>query len=240
MTASTQSAAGKLVLGVPSKGRLMEDSVKALAERGFTVKKSGHARGYRGIVEEDAGIEVAFVSASEIASLLSSGAIHFGITGEDLIRETIASADDKIEFTAKLGFGHADVVVAVPDFWIDVRTMADLDAMAMPFRRHHGRWLRVATKYLNLTRRFFDGHGVADYRLVESLGATEGTPASGAADLIVDITSTGETLRANGLRILDDGVILRSEANLVASRAAAWTAETEVIAAPIRKAFAGR
>ena len=122
-----------------------------------------------------------------------------------------------------LGFGRCDVVVAVPEAWIDVVTMEDLDDVAAGFRPRHGRRLTVATKYINLTRRFFAGHGIADYRIVESLGATEGAPATGAADLIVDITTTGATLRDNGLKVLADGVILRSEAHLVASRTATWT-----------------
>ena len=133
---------------------------------------------------------------------------------------------------APLGFGHCDVVVAVPEAWIDVETMADLDDVAADFRPRHGRRLTVATKYINLTRRFFAGHGIADYRIVESLGATEGAPASGAADLIVDITTTGTTLTANGLKILADGVILKSEAHLVASLAAPWDGDR-------RKVFAG-
>ena len=112
----------------------------------------------------------------------------------------------------------------MPEAWIDVATMDDLDDVAADFRPRHGRRLTVATKYINLTRRFFAGHGIADYRIVESLGATEGAPATGAADLIVDITTTGATLRANGLKMLDDGVILRSEASLVASLTATWTA----------------
>jgi ATP phosphoribosyltransferase len=116
------------------------------------------------------------------------------------------------------------VVVAVPEAWIDVSTMEDLDDVAAEFRPRHGRRLTVATKYVNLTRRFFAGHGIADYRIVESLGATEGAPATGAADLIVDITTTGATLRDNGLKVLDDGVILKSEAHLVASLTAAWDA----------------
>jgi ATP phosphoribosyltransferase len=216
---------GKLVFAIPSKGRLMEQTAHMLAESGLTLRKSGHARGYRGSFEELPEVEVAFVSASEIAEQLKSGAAHFGVTGEDLVREQIAQADNRVELARKLGFGHADVVVAVPDFWLDVRTMSDLDAITVPFRRHHGRWLRVATKYVNVTRAFFAGQGLTGYRIVESLGATEGTPAAGSADLIVDITSTGETLRANGLRILDDGVILRSEANLVVSKVAPWPAE---------------
>jgi ATP phosphoribosyltransferase len=121
-----------------------------------------------------------------------------------------------------LGFGHANVVVAVPQAWIDVRSMADLDEVAADLRARHGRKMRVATKYVNLTRKFFAAHSLADYRIVESLGATEGAPSSGAAEIIVDITTTGATLAANALKILDDGVMLRSEANLVASANAPW------------------
>jgi ATP phosphoribosyltransferase len=156
---------------------------------------------------------------------LKAGSVHLGITGEDLIRENISDADTRIGFLHKLGFGFADVVVAVPACWIDVATVADLEDIAMPFRRTHGRWPRVATKYMNLTRRFFASKGYGDYRIIESAGATEGAPAAGTAELIVDITTTGETLRANGLRILDDGVILKSQANLFASNVAAWTPE---------------
>jgi len=212
-----------LVLAVPSKGRLMEQTAELLAGAGLVLRKIGHERGYRGEIEGLDGVDVAFISASEIAWYLKTGRAHLGITGEDLVREQMSDADDRVEFVKKLGFGHADVVVAVPRSWIDVRTMGDLDRVAEPFRKAHGRWYRVATKYLNLTRRYFALKGVTDYRIVESLGATEGTPAAGTADLIVDITTTGATLQANGLKILDDGVILRSEANLVVSNTAPWS-----------------
>jgi ATP phosphoribosyltransferase len=125
----------------------------------------------------------------------------------------------------RLGFGEANVVVAVPQAWIDVRTMADLDDVATAFRATHDRKMRVATKFVNLTRGFFSQHGIIDYRIVESLGATEGAPAAGTAELIVDITTTGATLAANGLKVLDDGTMLRSEANLIAARGAEWGAE---------------
>lgn len=212
----------RLVFAVPSKGRLMEQTTDALANAGLKLRKTGHARGYRGEIVGLDMVDVAFVSASEIAWYLKTGRAHLGVTGEDLVREQMTDAASRVEFIHKLGFGHADVVVAVPESWLDVHTMANLDAIAASFRREHGRWVRVATKYLNLTRAFFAAKGVTDYRIVESLGATEGTPAAGTADLIVDITSTGETLVANGLRILDDGVILKSEANLIASNLATW------------------
>lgn len=215
----------KLILAVPSKGRLMDDTTALFAAAGLTIRKTGHARGYRGEIVGWPDVDVAFVSASEIATQLKAGVIHLGVTGEDVVREKMADADARVDFVKKLGFGFADVVVAVPDWWLDVRTMADLEAAAMPFRRTHGRFFRVATKYMTLTRKFFANHGFGDYRIVESLGATEGAPAAGSAELIVDITTTGETLRANGLRILDDGVILKSEANLVAAKIAQMSPE---------------
>ena len=148
--------------------------------------------------------------------------MHLGVTGEDLVREMIPDADSKVVLIEGLGFGFATVVVAVPQAWIDVRTMADMDDVGTSFRHTHGRRMRVATKYINLTRDFFSAHGIVDYRIVESSGATEGAPAAGTAELIVDITTTGATLAANGLKIVEDGIILRSQANLVAARGAPW------------------
>lgn len=213
----------RLVLAIPSKGRLMDQTVALFERAGLTLRKTGAERGYRAEIAELPAVDVALVSASEIARNLRSGEAHLGITGEDLVRETMSMAEDLVTFEAKLGFGQADVVVAVPNGWLDVHTMRDLDEISEPFRRAHRRRLRVATKYLGLTRRFFAEAGVTTYRIVESHGATEGAPASGLADLIVDITSTGTTLKANALRVLDDGVILKSEANLIASKSAIWT-----------------
>ncbi len=219
----------KLILAVPSKGRLMEQCADLFTRAGLSLRKVGHVRGYRGEIAEMPEVEVAFISASEIATYLKDGRVHLGITGEDLVREQMSDAATRVVLERKLGFGHADVVVAVPACWIDVRTMAELDEVSAAFRREHGRPLRVATKYLNITRQFFTAKGLSNYRIVESLGATEGTPAAGTAELIVDITSTGETLRANGLRILDDGVILKSQANLVASNVATWSADVTAV-----------
>ncbi len=216
-----------LVFAVPSKGRLMEQTAEFLANAGLKLRKVGHDRGYRGEIVDFAGVDVAFVSASEIVAELNRGHAHLGVTGEDLVRENIANATERVTFLQPLGFGRADVIVAVPKCWIDVNEVADIAAAAIAFRREHGRPFRVATKYVNITRRFFSARGLADYRIVESLGATEGTPAAGTADIIVDITTTGATLAANGLKVLGDGVILRSEANLVASKTATWAQETK-------------
>src|SRR4051794_9324819 len=213
------------VLAVPSKGRLQENAEAFFARAGLQLAKPRGAREYRGAITGLPGVEVAYLSASDITTQLGLGAVHFGVTGEDQIREAYSDAETRVVLIDKLGFGEANVVVAVPQAWIDVRTMADLDDVATAFRAAHDRKMRVATKYVNLTRQFFSGHGIIDYRIVESLGATEGAPAGGSAELIVDITTTGATLAANGLKVLDDGIMLRSEANLIAARAAEWGAE---------------
>ncbi len=210
------------VIAVPAKGRLQENAHAFFARAGLALVKPRGARDYRGAVAGLAGIEVAYLSASEITGALAQGAVHLGITGEDLVREMIADAERRVVLVEALGFGQANVVVAVPQAWIDVRSMADLDDVATAFRLRHDRKMRVATKYINLTRGFFAEHGIVDYRIVESAGATEGAPAAGSAELIVDITTTGATLVANGLKVIEDGTMLRSQANLVASRAAPW------------------
>lgn len=199
-------------LALPSKGRLMEDTLKLFAAAGLPISKLGDKRGYRGAIGGMSDVEVAFLSATEIAHHLRTGAVDLGITGEDLLREHVPDLALRAEIVARLGFGAADVVCAVPECWIDVATMEDLDEVSVHFHQAHERRLRVATKYLNLTRNFFAEKGVRGYRIVESLGATEAAPAAGAAEVVVDITSTGETLKANHLRVLNDGTILRSEA----------------------------
>ncbi|WP_417410836.1 ATP phosphoribosyltransferase [Hoeflea sp.] len=218
-----------LTVALPSKGRMKDDAIAIFARAGLTVSAIGNDRSYRGRIDGIDDVEVAFLSASEIARELGAGAVDFGVTGEDLVRESLARADERVEITARLGFGNADVVVAVPDIWKDVDSMADLGDVAADFRTRHGRRLTIATKYWRLTQSFFSTrHGIQLYRIVESLGATEGAPASGAADIIVDITTTGSTLKANHLRILSDGVILRSEACLVRARKAEHDADPRV------------
>jgi ATP phosphoribosyltransferase len=215
-----------ITLAIPSKGRLMEQAQALLEKSGFGIERIGSDRGYRGRLLGIEGVEIAFLSASDIAAALKSGEVDLGITGEDLLREAIAPDDKTADVLLRLNFGPANVVVAVPDCWLDVAQMADLEDVAQQFYKIHGRRLRVATKYLNLTRRFFAGHGVAGYRIVESLGATEGAPAAGSAELIVDITTSGSTLKANALKVLDDGLILASCAVLAGSTHAAIAEKT--------------
>lgn len=220
-----------ITIALPSKGRMKDDAVASLAKAGIEVLPTTDARAYKTRVKGRDDVEVAFLSASEIARELAQGTVDLGVTGEDLVREAVSDWSARMGIEARLGFGRADVVVAVPEVWFDVSTMSDLDDVAADFRQRHGRRLRIATKYWRLTQQFFSGkHGIQVYRIVESLGATEGAPAAGQADVIVDITSTGSTLKANRLKILDDGVILESEACLVSSKKVRGEADVATLA----------
>lgn len=214
-----------LLMGLPSKGRLQADTIAWFARRGIEITRSGSDREYVATASGIEGLSVVMLSAGEIPRELASGRIHLGVTGEDLIRERLPGEGDGAEILARMGFGFADLVVAVPDFWVDVRTMHDLDEAAHDFRQTHGHPIRIATKYHNLVRGFLRRHGVADYRLIDSQGATEAAPKNLMAEAIADITSTGDTLRANHLRVLDDGLILKSQAVLARSLQADWCDE---------------
>lgn len=217
------SASDDLILAIPSKGRLKEQVEEWLGDCGLPVTNAGGGRGYSARMEGVAGITVRLLSASDIASALYNGEIHLGVTGEDLLREFGETLDARVMLLRALGFGRADLVVAAPKSWVDVETMADLDDVAHLYLARTGRRMRVATKYLTQTRSFFARHGVADYRIVESSGATEGAPAAGAAEIVVDITSSGATLHANSLKIIGDGLILKSQAHLAASTVVVWS-----------------
>ncbi|WP_317055718.1 ATP phosphoribosyltransferase [Roseovarius rhodophyticola] len=207
-------------IGVPSKGRLMEKTFDWFAKRGITLGRAGSDREYSGFVDGIDGVELVLLSAGEIPRELRAGRIHLGVTGTDLVREKLGQWDQVVEELEPLGFGQADLVLAVPQAWVDVNTLDDLDAAAAAFRSVHGFRLRIATKYHRLCREFLRENGVADYQLVDSQGATEGTVKNETAEAIADITSTGDTLRANHLKTLEDGLILRSEATLYRARRA--------------------
>lgn len=213
----------QLIIAMPSKGRIMDASYAFLEAAGLDIQRASQAREYVGSIRSVANVDVWFMSPAEIASNLESGAVHLGVTGEDLLRETALEMELTVALIKPLGFGQANVVVAVPSSWIDVTTMSDLEDVCMDFRLRHHRPLRVATKYLSLTRQFFASHGLSDYRIVESSGATEGAPAAGIAEIVVDITSTGTTLASNNLKVLADGEILKSEVHLAASLRASWS-----------------
>jgi ATP phosphoribosyltransferase len=205
-----------LRLGLPSKGRLMDQTADWLAARGVTLARAGNGREYAARLDGLAGVEPVLLSAGEIPAALAAGRIDLGVTGQDALRERLPDWQAAAVELAPLGFGRAELVVAVPAAWIDADTLDDLDAIAAAFRAAHGHRLRIATKYHRLTRDFLTRHEVADYQLIDSQGATEGTVANGVAEAIADITTTGETLRANHLKVLSDGVILSSQAVLFA------------------------
>jgi len=211
-----------LRLGLPSKGRLMADSLDWFGARGLALRKTGADREYRAEALGVTGLDVVLLAASEIARELAAGRLHLGVTGSDLVREGIPDWERALRALAPMGFGAADLVIAVPQGWVDVDTLDDLDAVAAAFRRAHGFRLRIATKYHRLTRDFLQAHGVADYQLIDSQGATEATVKAETAEAIADITSTGATLRANGLKVLGDGLIHASQAVLYKSRVAPW------------------
>ncbi len=212
-----------LTFGLFSKGRLKDQAEAWLADCALDLEAVGGERGYVAQIKGLADVRVLLLPAADIAAGLDTGELHIGVSGEDLLRERGEAVEAHVLLMRALGFGRADLVVAPPASWIDVETMADLEEVAAAFVARTGRRMRVATKYMVQTRAFFASHGVVDYRIVESSGATEGAPAAGQAELIVDITTTGSTLRANGLKVLQDGLILKSQAQLCASLVARWT-----------------
>lgn len=211
-----------LKLGVPSKGRLMEKTFEWFGARGIAMARGDEAREYSAHVEGADDLALVLLSAAEIPREMAAGRIHLGVTGSDLVHERLRDREALAEPLVSMGFGHADLVIAVPRFWTDVETLDDLDAVAARFRREYGHRLRIATKYHRLVRDYLQHHGVADYRLVDSQGATEGTVRNMTAEAIADITSSGETLRANHLKALSDGPIHSSQATLYRARRASW------------------
>jgi ATP phosphoribosyltransferase len=212
-----------LKLAVPSKGRLQEKTIAWFAEHRITLSRSGSDREYSGVVSGVDGVELVMLSAGEIPRELKAGRIHLGVTGTDLIHEKLPLWQNSVVNLQELGFGQADLIIAVPKGWIDVDCVEDLDAVAAQFRANHGFRLRIATKYHNLVRGFLRSRGVADYQLVDSQGATEGVVKNLTAEAIADITSSGATLDANHLKVLSDGLILQSQACVFASRSADWS-----------------
>lgn len=207
-------------LGVPSKGRLMEQTFDWFAGHGVKLSRAGSDREYSGRVEGADGVSLVLLSAGEIPRELAAGRIELGVTGTDLIREKLAGWRSDVTELVGMGFGHADLILAVPACWLDCESLDDFAAIARDFRQTHGFRIRIATKYHRLVRAWLSEQEVADYQLVDSQGATEGTVANLTAEAIADITSSGETLRANHLRIITAEPILRSQATLFASRAA--------------------
>ena len=203
-------------IGVPSKGRLKEDTNKIFKKRKLNIISKD--RGLFGYIKKIPNIKIIYLHARECIEQLSLGNIDIGFSGLDLLRESETNVQKNISITKKFNYGKANLVLAIPDLWIDVQTLLDLDEVAYEFKRKKKRLLRVASKYPNLTRTFLYSKGVTQFQLVQSLGSTEVSPFTGTAEIISDITSTGATLKANNLRILKDGLILRSQAVLMQSK----------------------
>ena len=207
-----------ITIGLPSKGRLKDKSISFFDERGLKVLQSKKERNYFANIENRPNVKIIYLHAKEIIQRLGDGTIDAGISGLDLLNESENSLQDKISIKYKLDFGNANLVVAVPNDWIDVQTVADLEEVAFDIRSKRNTRLRVATKYPNLTNYFLISKGVTQYKLIPSLGATETYPFIGSSEIITDITSTGKTLADNNLRILKDGLILKSTACLFVSK----------------------
>ena len=208
----------KITIGLPSKGRLKDKSVDFFNNKGFKILQSDKERNYFATIENMTNVKIIYLHAKEIIQRLGDGSLDIGFSGFDLLKESQINTQKRINVVKKYEFGKANLVVAIPDPWIDVQTVADLEEIAFEFRDKKKKRLRVATKYPNLTKEFLFSKGVTQFQLVESLGATEAYPFTGSANLITDISSTGETIKSNNLRILKDGKILKSQACIFISK----------------------
>ncbi len=207
-----------ITIGLPSKGRLKDKAISFFNDRGLKILQSEKERNYFGTIENKPNIKIIFLHAKEIIQRLGDGTLDVGVSGLDLLKESDKNLQDKINVQKKLDFGYANLVIAVPNDWIDVQTIADLEEVSFDIRSKRNTRLRVATKYPNLTNNFLISKGVTQYKLISSLGATETYPFIGSSEIITDITSTGKTLVDNNLRILKDGLILKSTACLFAAK----------------------
>jgi ATP phosphoribosyltransferase len=207
-------------IGIPSKGRLRKDILKIFKKNKLNLISERGERDLLGSIKNLPNVRILYLHAREIIERLGDGSLDLGFSGYDLLKESEINIQNKINVVKKYGFGKATLVVAIPDPWIDVQTVADLEEIAFEFKDKKKKRLRVATKYPNLTREFLFSKGVTQFKLVSSLGATEAYPFTGSSEIITDITSTGETLRANNLRLLKDGEILKSEACMMISKSA--------------------
>ena len=205
-------------IGIPSKGRLRKDTLSIFKNKNLKILSERGERDLFGYIKENKKIKIVYLHAREIIERLGDGSLDIGFSGYDLLKESELNIQNKVIINKKLDYGNATLVVAVPDEWIDVQTLADLEEISFDFKDKKKSRLRVATKYPNLTKEFLFSKGVTQFKLVPSLGATEVYPFTGSSEILTDITSTGETLKANNLRILKDGIILKSTAILMSNK----------------------
>jgi|TARA_B100000795_G_C22772324_1_gene428429 ATP phosphoribosyltransferase len=222
-------------IGIPSKGRLRSDILKMFRRNRLNLISAGGERDLLGSIQKMDNVKVLYLHAREIIERLGDGSLDLGFSGYDLLKESEVNIQNKINVNKKYNFGKATLVIAIPDPWIDVQTVADLEEIAFEFKDKKKKRLRVATKYPNLTREFLFSKGVTQFKLVSSLGATEAYPFTGSSEIITDITSTGETLRANNLRILKDGEILKTVACMLTSKFSVKKIEVKKLAKLLSK-----
>ena len=205
-------------VGIPSKGRLKKDVLNIFKRKKIKLFSERGERDLFGKIKNFPNVKIIYLHARECIEALSIGTVDICISGIDLLKESEINIQNKIKIIKKFDFGKANLVLAVPDLWLDVQTLLDLDEVADEFKKKNKRLLRVSTKYENLTRTFLYSKGVTQFQIVKSLGSTEVAPFTGTAEIISDITSTGTTLKANNLRVLKDGEILKSQACLMLSK----------------------
>ena len=222
-------------IGLPSKGRLKHDTINIFKKNKLNIYSERGEIDLFGYIKKISNIKIIYLHAREIIEQISLGNIDVGFSGYDLFKENEINVQNKILINKKYNYGNANLVLAIPDLWIDVQTLLDLDEVADQFKKNKKRLLRVATKYPNLTRQFLYSKGITQFQLVKSLGSTEVAPFTGTAEIISDITSTGATLKANSLRILKDGEILKSQACLMISKLSSKKAGIKKIINLLRK-----
>lgn len=204
-----------LTLALPSKGALAEPTTSFLRDCGLRIHQP-NPRQYTGSIPAIPEFEVLFQRVKDVVYKVSDGSAHLGITGYDVTQEQ--PHDDLIVINNRLGYGHCQLLVAVPEAWVDVQSMIDLAEVALDFREYKQRNLRVATTYTNLARQFLHTHGIHHFTLVKAEGAIEAAPTLGYADIIIDLAQTGTTLRENHLKPLPGAVIVESQASLIGNR----------------------
>jgi ATP phosphoribosyltransferase len=215
----------ELRVALPSKG-MEDDTLRFLTAAGLSVDRS-NPRQYRAALRAPAGVSVLFQRAGDIFAKVDEGSVDLGITGYDIVAEDQHEDSDVAVLYRELGYGRCQLVLAVPDGWVDVSSLADLAEIALSLRAS-GRELRVATKYANLTRQFLYEHGLNHFSIVASQGALEAAPTMGYSDVVADLTSSGVTLRENRLKTIAGGTILKSEACLIGNKRLLASSESKL------------
>ncbi len=205
-----------LRLALPSDGDLYEPSLAFLQACGMAVERSS-ARQYTAHIPSLDGTAVLFQRTADITQKVEEGSAELGIVGLDRFLENRAEESAVVPLIDDLGFGRCELVIGIPDAWLDVTSINDVADLAVEFRQQ-GRQLRIATKYPRLVQGYLFSRGIFHFTLVQASGTLEAAPAAGYADLIADLTASGRTLQENRLKTIDDGTVLVTQACLIGNR----------------------